>query len=84
MLADLGVKVRCFYGIEPKIFDCDVLAINSKLWSGSFKDQRDQILSLMDELSTRINTVLYFDRSSTPAHVIPDLFPYVTKYLKIL
>ena len=82
ILAELGVEVRCFYGIEPRIFDCDVIAINSKIWPGSFKDKRDQILSLLDEFSTRIRTVLYFDRSSTPAHVIPDLFPYVTKYLK--
>lgn len=81
-LRDRGVEVRCYFDIGPELCECDVLAINNKVWSGNFQDHRSERIDRLGEFAERIDKVLYFDRSSTPGHIIPDIFPYVTKYLK--
>ena len=81
-LAERNVAIRCFYAVEPTIFDCDVLAVSNKTWTGSFEELRTETIDRFAEFSERIPTVLFFDRSSTPAHVVPEVFPYVTKYYK--
>ena len=77
-----GIEIQCFYDIEPAIYECDVLAINNKVWPGNFEDHRNHTLQKLETFAERIKTILYFDRSSSPAHIIPDVLPRVTKYLK--
>jgi len=81
-LRDRGVDVSCQFEPDEGLADCDAVLINSKYWSGSWDSNRDRALELLAELSDKVPRVYYFDRSSTSAQIIPDIFPFVAKYYK--
>ncbi len=81
LLRNSGIAVRLFYGDEPALTECDVVAVNSKLWKGDWGPHKDRALALLDRLRSR-RRLLYFDRSSTPGLINADVFPYVDRYLK--
>ena len=82
LLRDLGVHVNVYYDRCPNIFECDVLAINGKYWSGAWSVRRDEALDWTAKASGQVARVIYFDRISSPGQVIPELFPVVHRYLK--
>lgn len=81
-LRERGIEIKCYYSANPSIYECDVLAINNKIWPGSFENRRSEIVESLGDFAERIDTVLFFDRSSSAGHVIPEVFPFVSKYYK--
>lgn len=81
-LRDRGIDVSCQYEPDGKLTECDAVIINSKFFSGHWDENRAFALELLADLSEKVSRVYYFDRSSTSAQIIPEIFPYVTKYYK--
>jgi len=81
-LRDRGIEASWQFKPDAALADCDVVLINSKFWEGNWNLHRDRALELLSELSNNVSRVYYFDRSSTAAQIIPDIFPLVTKYYK--
>lgn len=81
-IRDLGIDVELRYRYTKDLGECDVVAINSKYWSGAWERNRDSALRLLDRLSKTSTRLYYFDRSSTAGSVITDIMPYVDKYYK--
>ncbi len=82
LLRERGLEIKCYYSASPSIYECDVLAINNKFWPGSFECRRSEIIEKLGGFAEKIDTVLFFDRSSSAGHVIPEVFPFVSRYYK--
>lgn len=77
-----GIDLHIHYEPSEALFAADIVGINSKFWSGEWRHRRDEALRLLDALAARGIPVVFFDRTSSVGGLVPDVLPYVRKYLK--
>ena len=77
-----GVRVRLFYNAEPALTECDVVAINTKVWPGPWTAQRDGALRLIAAAQAAGRRVVCFDRTSSPGILNADVLRAVDRYNK--
>ena len=82
LLGDVGIELEVFDHQSDRLLDCDVLAINSRFWSGAWSRHRDRALAWLDDARARVGRLLFFDRTSTPGQVVGDVLPMVDRYFK--
>ena len=82
-LIDLGISYSIFQDISERIYDCDVLILDSRYFSRLWNIYGDdQILKRIEELKNKINAVLFFDISDSTGWIQSQVLPYVTAYYK--
>ena len=81
-LAGRSVSVRLFYRPAADLFECDVLAINSKVWPGAWESQRVAALALLEGAQARGRRVVFFDRTSSAGMLNIDVLRQVDRYTK--
>jgi hypothetical protein len=78
-----GASINFFYDVnDPGLVDCDVLALNSNYWRGSWRQDDPSALEKIAKIAAKAPATIYFDRSSGPANLDPELFPLVEMYCK--
>lgn len=82
LIRERGVQTKVRYAETSDLGSCDVVAINSKFWSGPWDRNRDRALRLLDKLKAARRRIVYFDRSSSAGQVNCDVLPTVDRYLK--
>ena len=82
-LQDAGFLFRIFTRIEPELYDCDVLGVDSKFHLDLLK--REQTGLVVDDFAKfrdRVKDVYYFETVDSTSWDQTIALPYVTKYLK--
>lgn len=82
-LIDLGISFSIFYDISDKIYDCDLLILDSKYFSKLWYTYGDdEIIIRIAKLKNKIKAVLFFDTSDSTGWIQSQVIPYVTAYYK--
>jgi hypothetical protein len=82
LLQSSGIEINFFFRQTPVLFECDVLAISSRVFPGNFDTNRLALLSFLETAKSQVSKVLYFDRSSTPGNIVPEIVASVSTYYK--
>ena len=76
-LIDSGISYSIFQDISERIYDCDVLILDSRYFSRLWHIYcDDQILKRIEELKNKINAVLFFDISDSTGWIESQVLPY--------
>tara|TARA_B100000315_G_scaffold260205_1_gene319960 strand:+ start:4668 stop:5612 length:945 start_codon:yes stop_codon:yes gene_type:complete len=80
----MGVDLRFIWGDKgtQKIFNCDAIWINSKVYRSWWKDRKNELLERFDCFNSTVKSVIYFDTTDSSGTLQHELFPYVSKYCK--
>ena len=81
-LMDYKISFNIFYKIQPEIYDCDILIIDSKYFTNLWDKNKELIFEELIKFKSRVDKVFYFsiNDSSTFDHAL--MIPYVDRYFK--
>lgn len=82
ILRRAGIEIRITNRLDDRALECDVLAINSRIWPGNWYDHRDIALAFIDKARKRARRVVFFDRTSTAGFINTDIVGVCDIYLK--
>lgn len=74
----MGVKVKFFTGEGGRLFDCDVLGIDSKY----FRNHFNRAAVFLEQAGKNINKLIWFDTTDSSGCGQFEILPYVNSYLK--
>ena len=78
-----GIDIEYFHApTAPRFGECDVVAINSKIWNGPWASRRAEALALIERIRSSGRRVVYFDRTSTPGAITHEILAAVDRYSK--
>lgn len=87
-LRDRGYEIKVFYGVEPRLLECDVLCLISKPTHSILGDCGPQyqedgpIVQLLKKARAGCGKVIWMDDSDSTSVTHFELMPYVDLYLK--
>jgi len=79
-LRDIGADVRLHASCDAAAADCDVLAIESRVFRGRWVD--GHALRILEAATRRNPNVVYFDIHDSTGSLQPRVLPFVRRYLK--
>jgi len=81
-LIKYNINIEIFYKIEPKIYDCNVLIIESKFYSKLWSNKKEKIFKELENFNSRIDKLCFYSigDSSTFDHAM--MLPYIDFYFK--
>jgi len=82
-LKERGIHWRAFRHMSPKIFECDVLIIESNYHGKRWLNESAAILDGLADVQTRVKRLFYLDTSDSTALLHPEILPYVDRYYKL-
>jgi hypothetical protein len=81
-LSERGIGVDFFYGLNKKIYDCDIIFIDSKFFKYWWRDREDAIYGFLSDARKGTGAVLWFDTSDSTGTPNFKALPYVDGYYK--
>lgn len=81
-LNNLGLNVELFYRIKSRIFDCDVLCINSGYYRSYWRDRKNRIFSDFEMFRERRIPIYWFDTTDSTFSTQAEVLPFVKCYCK--
>lgn len=80
-LRDREVELRLFRRLDSALYDCDVLAIDSKYYRYRWHQEED-VLAEFSRFQERAGAVLFFDTGDSTGLLVTQVLPYVRGYFK--
>jgi len=80
-LKEKGYSVKIYYDTVKELFECDILCINSKYFSKSWKTP-EVVFSFINNARKYCNKIVWFDDSDSTGITHFELLPYIDLYLK--
>ena len=77
-----GVKITFFYQITDGLFECDILAINSKFFRPWWQERENQLLEQIQKFKNKINSLIWFDTADSSGTTQFKVLPFVDGYYK--
>jgi len=76
------VDLNLFYEITDDIFDCDIVAVDSKFFRQDWSRDSEDVLGTLNNLANRSKKLIWFDTSDSSGTVQYAVLPLVDRYLK--
>jgi hypothetical protein len=80
-LAELNIYVNYYDNLSAKLYDCDVLLLDSKYFTTLWKN-RDYVLSLLQDVKYKCQKLIWLDSTASTGSTHFQVLPIVDKYLK--
>jgi hypothetical protein len=80
-LAELNIYVNYYDNLSDKLYDCDVLLLDSKHFS-TLWGNRDYVLFLLQEIKYKCRKLIWLDSTASTGSTHFQVLPIVDKYLK--
>ena len=81
-LQDTGISVEIFDQVQPRIYECDYLALDSKYYSTRWRKETQEVIDDVCKLSEGAGGLIYFDITDSAGFDHANVLPYVTVYAK--
>ncbi|MCH7964138.1 MAG: hypothetical protein IH852_09390 [Bacteroidetes bacterium] len=82
-MADAGITLRFYTHLQgKKIFDADILFINSYIFKPFWKNSKDEIFSFLRNAQEQRLRIFWFDNTDSTWSTQFEVLPYVEMYLK--
>ena len=81
-LRDRGMDLYFFYDIQKRLYECDLLIVESKFFSQEWSKSTDRVLEKFIHFREKIAKVYYFDISDSTGWPHARVLPYVDRYFK--
>ncbi|WP_455756645.1 hypothetical protein [Sulfurimonas sp.] len=82
-LKDLGIVIEFYTTINNRVYNCDVLLIDSKFYANEKKNNGlESALSLFSTFKSKVKKVIFFDLGDGSSAWALDVLPYVDNYFK--
>ena len=80
LFEDIGIKFNFFFDISKKIFDCDILLIESRFYDRL--KSKENFINLLNYNSNKDTKKIFVDTADNSGQLKNDIFPFVDKYWK--
>ncbi len=81
-LREAGIRLRYFVAVCEALYDCDVLAVDSKFYSSGWQAHSQSILDEIAGFREKLDKVVYFDIGDSSGWDHARVLPFVTLYCK--
>ena len=81
-LREYNIDINFYYNISPKIFECNIIIIESKFYTNLWKENSNYIYKDLLEFKNKIDKVCYFSISDSSTFDHALMLPYVDRYFK--
>ncbi|MBF0125234.1 MAG: glycosyltransferase family 1 protein [Magnetococcales bacterium] len=81
-LAHQGIHWRAFTAIEPQLFDCDQLWIDSKFHRDRWQQEHAQVLDELQRLRHQAQRLVFVDLGDNSSYLVSEVLPLVDLYCK--
>ncbi len=81
-LRKTGITWENFTAPSERMFDCDILVVESSFHGKRWTTDRDKILTEMQLFASRVDRLFYLDTSDSTALLHPEVLPFVARYFK--
>lgn len=81
-LFEAGIYCKRFNKVTPKLYDCDVLLVDSKFHKFRWEDSTPSVINEFAQFREKIPTVIYCDTTDSTGWVQTELLPLVDCYAK--
>ena len=82
VLAEHGIDVSIVSRSDSNLFDCDVLAVDSKEFRNEWGEDPAKVPGLLTSYKSRVNKLIWFDTTDSSGTLQSGVLPIVDKYLK--
>ncbi len=81
-ISDSGIKITFYSKFTKKIFNADIIGVDSKFHKFFWKENKRLIFEQFRQLKKETNKLIYFDTTDSTGSLQTDLLPYVDIYCK--
>jgi hypothetical protein len=81
-LRESGVEWHAFTQIQPALFECDVVCVESKYHQARWRTERARILDEFAGLRQQARRLVFFDLGDSSSYLVTDVLPLVDWYGK--
>ena len=82
LLNSAGVKVVFFSSITDHLFNCDILAINSKFFRPWWHQRESELLEQLERFTHQVTALIWFDTADSSGTTQFKVLPFVHGYYK--
>ena len=77
-----GVKINFYEGLSGRVYNCDVLFINSKFFKYWYFRREKEMYGILEGFKKRIHRVIWFDTTDSTGTTQFNVIPFVDGYYK--
>jgi hypothetical protein len=77
-----GIKISFYDRLSNKLYNCDVLFINSKFFKAWHGEKSEELYNTLTDFKAKIQKVIWFDTTDSTGTTQFNVMPYVDAYYK--